>query len=202
MSSGVSGQLATDACRKDANGYKVYTDYWPREGAPTTYCQMHHEVSLCTVSGGLATQYCPSVQTAGIITLPQGHPLYDFIGTQYDDVLTKYLGDFAALRLTNDTNYNNVLLSSLTCTVHNAGSTGGGAPTVTDPLVRDQLLPDARTLLSSAQSQLAALSPDHPGYAALQAAISNLNTVINSAPDAAALSAAMGALTQAMAGAR
>ena len=199
---GVSGQLATDACRKDANGYKVYTDYWPREGAPTTYCQMHHEVSLCTVSGGLATQYCPSVQTAGIITLPQGHPLYDFIGTQYDDVLTKYLGDFAALRLTNDTNYNNVLLSSLTCTVHNAGSTGGGAPTVTDPLVRDQLLPDARTLLSSAQSQLAALSPDHPGYAALQAAISNLNTVINSAPDAAALSAAMGALTQAMAGAR
>lgn len=200
---GVSGQLATDACRKDANGYKVYTDYWPREGAPTTYCQMHHEVSLCTVSGGLATQYCPSVQTAGIITLPQGHPLYDFIGTQYDDVLTKYLGDFAALRLTNDTNYNNVLLSSLTCTVHNAGSTGGGGtPTVTDPLVRDQLLPDARTLLSSAQSQLAALSPDHPGYAALQAAISNLNMVINSAPDAATLSAAMGALTQAMAGAR
>lgn len=78
----------------------------------------------------------------------------------------------------------------------------GGTPTVTDPLVRDQLLPDARTLLSSAQSQLAALSPDHPGYAALQAAISNLNMVINSAPDAATLSAAMGALTQAMAGAR
>ena len=96
-----------------------------------------------------------------------------------------------------------MLLSSLTCTVHNAGSTGGGGtPTVTDPLVRDQLLPDARTLLSSAQSQLAALSPDHPGYAALQAAISNLNTLINSAPDAATLSAAMGALTQAMAGAR
>ena len=46
------------------------------------------------------------------------------------------------------------------------------------------------------------LSPDHPGYATLQAAISNLNTLINSAPDAATRSAAMGALTQAMAGAR
>lgn len=57
-----------------------------------------------------------------------GTPLYDFIGTQYDDVLTKYLGDFAALRLTNDTNYNNVLLSSLTCTVHNAGSTAAARP--------------------------------------------------------------------------
>ena len=94
------------------------------------------------------------------------------------------------------------LLPFSLCCSHAIKRPCGGAPTVTDPLVRDQLLPDARTLLSSAQSQLAALSPDHPGYAALQAAISNLNTLINSAPDAATLSAAMGALTQAMAGAR
>lgn len=198
---GVSGQLATDACRKDANGYKVYTDYWPQEGVPTQYCQMHHEVTLCTVTGDLATAYCPSVQTAGIITLPQGHPLYRFIGTQYDSVLSEYLGDFATLRLTEDSNYNSLLLSSCSCTLHASGSSTGAA-TVTDPIVRDQLLPDAQTLLVAAQSQLSALPATHSGYAALQSAINNLSSVVNGNPDAATLTAAMSALTLAMAGAR
>ncbi len=198
---GVSGQLATDACRKDANGYKVYTDYWPADGVPTTYCQMHHEVTLCTVSGELATEYCPSVETASVITLPAGHPLYQFIGTEYESVLTEYLGSFASLRLSGDSNYNNALLSTLTCTLHTA-ATASGTAAVTDPVVRDQLLPDAQTLLTAAQAQLSALSPDHSGYAALQSAISNLSTVISAYPDAAALTNAMSALTQAMAACR
>ena len=198
---GVSGQLATDACRKDANGYKVYTDYWPADGVPTTYCQMHHEVTLCTVSGELATEYCPSVETASVITLPVGHPLYQFIGTEYESVLTEYLGSFASLRLSSDSNYNNALLSTLTCTVHTA-ATASGTAAVTDPVVRDQLLPDAQTLLTAAQAQLSALSPDHSGYAALQSAISNLSTVISGSPDATTLANAMSALTQAMAACR
>ena len=198
---GVSGQLATDACRKDANGYKVYTDYWPADGVPTTYCQMHHEVTLCTVSGELATEYCPSVETASVITLPMGHPLYQFIGTEYESVLTEYLGSFASLRLSSDSNYNNALLSTLTCTVHSA-ATASGTAAVTDPVVRDQLLPDAQTLLTAAQAQLSALSPDHSGYAALQSAISNLSTVISGSPDATTLANAMSALTQAMAACR
>ena len=198
---GVSGQLATDACRKDANGYKVYTDYWPADGVPTTYCQMHHEVTLCTVSGELATEYCPSVETASVITLPVGHPLYQFIGTEYESVLTEYLGSFASLRLSSDSNYNNALLSTLTCTVHSA-ATASGTAAVTDPVVRDQLLPDAQTLLTAAQAQLSALSPDHSGYAALQSAISNLSTVISGSPDATTLANAMSALTQAMAACR
>ena len=198
---GVSGQLATDACRKDANGYKVYTDYWPADGVPTTYCQMHHEVTLCTVSGELATEYCPSVGTASVITLPVGHPLYQFIGTEYESVLTEYLGSFASLRLSSDSNYNNALLSTLTCTVHTA-ATASGTAAVTDPVVRDQLLPDAQTLLTAAQAQLSTLSPDHSGYAALQSAISNLSTVISGSPDATTLANAMSALTQAMAACR
>ena len=198
---GVSGQLATDACRKDANGYKVYTDYWPADGVPTTYCQMHHEVTLCTVSGELATEYCPSVETASVITLPVGHPLYQFIGTEYESVLTEYLGSFASLRLSSDSNYSNALLSTLTCTVHSA-ATASGTAAVTDPVVRDQLLPDAQTLLTAAQAQLSALSPDHSGYAALQSAISNLSTVISGSPDATTLANAMSALTQAMAACR
>ena len=82
------------------------------------------------------------MQAAGVITIPPGHPLYRLIGTKYDDVLNKYLGSFATLRLSGDSQYNAAVLSRVTCTQH-AGSQNGGQA-VTDPLVRDQLLPDAR----------------------------------------------------------
>ena len=198
----VSGQLATDACRHDSNGYGVVTDYWPRDSAPTEYCQMHTEVQLCPETGMLATSGCPNAQTAGVITIPPGHPLYDFIGTKYDGVLTKYLGPFATLRLSTDDAYNAAVLSSVTCTVHAPGASYGGQPVITDPLVRDQLLPDARALLSTAQNQLALLPMEHPGYAALSSAVSSLNTLISGAPTAEQLTQAMAMLTQAMAGAR
>ena len=196
----VSGQLATDACRHDANGYGVTTDYWPQEGAPRTYCQMHSEVSLCSATGMLATSGCPYTQTAGVITIPPGHPLYQFIGTQYDSVLTKYLGSFASLRLTGDSNYNAAMVSTVTCTQHAPGA--GGTQTATDPIVRDQLLPDARTLLQSAQALLSTLPADHPAYGALQGAISNLNAMLDTNPGASELMTAMSVLTQAMAAAR
>ena len=38
---GVSGQLATDACYNDVNGYKTITDYWSADSVPTAYCSMH-----------------------------------------------------------------------------------------------------------------------------------------------------------------
>ena len=175
----------------------MYTDYWPQSGAPTTYCQMHTETTLCTVTGKLATANCPGAQ-AGVVTIPQGHPLYRFLGTQYEDVLEEYLGAFATLRLTNDANRNNALLAQRTCTAHDAPS--GGA--VSDPIVKNQLLPDAERLLASAQAQLAGLSPSHGGYALLQSAISSLAAVMVGNPSAAELTGAMSYLTQAMAAAR
>ena len=196
----VSGQLATDACRHDANGYGVTTDWWPAGSAPTQYCQMHTEVQLCTATGLLATAGCPSTQTAGVITPPMGHPLYDFFGTQYSDVLTRYLGRFATLRLSGDSNYNAAALSTVTCTAH-SGS-GGAGQGASDPTVRDQLLPDARRLLESARTLLSATAPDHPGYAALQSALGTLTSVAASDPSAEALMQAMAALTQAMANIR
>ena len=196
---GVSGQLATDACKKDMNGYKTYTDYWPQGSVPTAYCQMHTEASLCTVSGQLATAHCPSTQTAGVITIPQGHPLHRFIGTGYAGTLEEYLGKFASLPLTNDVNRNNALLAGKTCTRHTASSAAG---TVSDPIVQNQLLPDAERLLVSAQTLLASLSPVHPAYSTLQSAISRLISVMAGSPDAATLTQAMSYLTQAMAGAR
>ncbi|MBE5799556.1 MAG: hypothetical protein E7321_06360, partial [Clostridiales bacterium] len=102
---GVSGQLATDACYNDVNGYKTITDYWYEGNVPTSYCSMHKQVSVCTDSGLLATEYCPSsvVDDRGIVLIPRGHPLYNSIGS-YGSTIRKYLGEFATLQSQADIN--------------------------------------------------------------------------------------------------
>ena len=193
----VSGQLATEACRSDAMDYGTVTDYWPADSVPTVECQMHYTLSICATSGMLASAYCPTVSSRGVVILPLGHPLYGFIGTQYDSVLSDYLGQYATLRLTNDSTANSLLLGSMTCPVH-----GSGSGSYQQGIVDNQLLPDAQRLLGQAQSQLAGLSPDHYAYSALASAINNLNSVIYANPTTDALAAAMGQLTQAMAAAQ
>ena len=111
---GVSGQLATEACYHDVNGYKTITDYWDRASVPTQYCTMHRQVPVCTETGLLASEYCPesSVESRGIVLIPKGHPLYNYIDG-YSDVVRKYLGEFATLKSTSD-------IANHTCTLHNA----------------------------------------------------------------------------------
>lgn len=100
---GVSGQLATDACYNDVNGYKTITDYWYEGSVPTSYCSMHKQVSVCMDSGLLATEYCPgnAVESRGIVLIPRGHPLYNSIGS-YGSTIRKYLGEFATLQSQSD----------------------------------------------------------------------------------------------------
>jgi len=100
---GVSGQLATDACYNDVSGYKTITDYWYEGSVPTSYCSMHKQVSVCTDSGLLATEYCPdsAVDSRGIVLIPRGHPLYSAIGS-YGSTIRKYLGEFATLQSQDD----------------------------------------------------------------------------------------------------
>lgn len=199
----VSGQLATEACRHDVNGYGVVTDYWPAATAPTHECQMHTLVNVCTETGMLASSSCPTVTQAGIITIPAGHPLFNFIGTEYDGVLSKYLGRYATLRMSSSVYQNQAILDTLSCTVHGYGAGYEGYSTViADPVVRDQLLPDARQLLASAQARLNALPAGHYAYAPLQSAIASLESVMSGSPTAADLMTAMAALTQAMAAAQ
>lgn len=195
----VSGQLATDACRHDVMGYGVTTDYWPAESAPTVSCQMHYTLDVCDQTGMLATAYCPSHSTRGVIILPIGHPLYDYTDTQYASVLSDYLGEYAAIRLTSDRNTNAALLQARTCTLHQYSYS---APTYDEVIVDEQLMPDAERLLAQAQNQLNNTPADQPGYAALQNAINNLYNVIHSNPSSSALAAAMSVLTQAMANAQ
>ncbi|MBE5786720.1 MAG: hypothetical protein E7324_04185 [Clostridiales bacterium] len=189
----VSGQLATSACRTDPMGYGVITDYWPRENVPTVECQMHRALDICNDSGLLATPYCPSHGARGVVILPIGHPLYAYTDSAYSGVLADYLGEFATLRITENEQANQALVQRYTCRLHQ------NAQSMQQSLVDNQLLPDARRLLSQAQSSLYQLSPAHPGYYSLQNAIENLNNVINTNPSYNALANAMSALTQAMA---
>ena len=193
----VSGQLATDACRHDAMGYGTTTDYWPASSAPTVSCQMHYTLDVCDQTGMLATSYCPSHSTKGVVMLPIGHPLYEFADTAYAGVLADYLGEYAAMRLTADGNINAALLQSRTCSVHQSYSSG-----YEQTIINNTLLPDAQRLLAQAQNQLAGTPEDQYGYAGLRQAIMQLNDTINSNPTSAALAAAMANLTQAMANAR
>lgn len=191
----VSGQLATDACRNDLMDYGTVTDYWPSDSVPSTYCQMHVNATVCTASQQLAGDSCPvtSRTTQSIVIIPRGHPLYQFIGTSYQGVLTDYLGDSASLRMTGDNQANAALLSTKTCALHQNGFTA-------QENTGNALLEDAQTLLSSARLLLSTLDPASNSYQNLQSAISYLEGVVNASPDINTLASAMSMLTQAMAG--
>lgn len=111
---GVSGQLATEACYHDINGYKTITDYWDADSVPKDYCTMHKSVNICTESGLLATEYCPSydVEQRSIVMIPLGHPLYNYIDT-YGDTIRQYLGEFATMKNQED-------IASNICPIHDA----------------------------------------------------------------------------------
>ena len=168
---GVSGQLATDACYNDVNGYKTITDYWSADSVPTAYCSMHKSVSVCTESGLLATDYCPSysVETRGIVLIPRGHPLYDYIDT-YGDTIRKYLGEFATLKSTND-------IANHICQIHDAYTA------TQQPSELESIVSDASSLVYTAY-QLVGSSPDltNDTRRQINTAISAVQTLLSLSP--------------------
>ena len=188
---GVSGQLATDACYNDVNGYKTITDYWSADSVPTAYCSMHKSVSVCTESGLLATDYCPSysVETRGIVLIPRGHPLYDSIDA-YGDTIRKYLGEFATLKSTND-------ITNHICQIHDA-YTAAQQPSDLQNIVSDasnlvytayqlvgsapDLSNDTRRQINTAISAVQTLLSLSPiDYTSLEGAVSNLRSQLQAA---------------------
>lgn len=168
---GVSGQLATDACYNDVNGYKTITDYWSVDSVPTAYCSMHKSVSICTESGLLATDYCPSysVESRGIVLIPRGHPLYDYIDT-YGDTIRKYLGEFATLKSTND-------IANHICQIHDAYTA------TQQPSELESIVSDASSLVYTAY-QLVGSSPDltNDTRRQINTAISAVQTLLSLSP--------------------
>ncbi len=184
---GVSGQLATDACANDVNGYKTITDYWDSQSVPKTPCTMHRPVPVCTETGLLANEYCPkeSVESRGIVLIPGGHPLYNYIDS-YSDVIRRYLGEFATLKSSRD-------IENHMCTVHHAGNAGSAADLVSEaydltlqayrlvgssPGVSTQTRRQINTAISAVQTLLS-ISPID--YGSLQAAAENLRNQLRAA---------------------
>ncbi len=192
----VSGQLATAACLTDKMGYGTVTDYWPASNVPTQSCQMHVSVTVCAESGRLATAYCPSTETRGVVIIPRGHPLYTYIGTSYESVLTDYLGEFASVKMTGSSATDNAAIQSNTCTWHSHGSSSSYDA---GDLVNAQMRRDAATLITSAAGRLSLLDPYSSEYYTLLDAVNKLSLLLNASATTAELSAAMTALTQAMA---
>ena len=113
-----------------------------------------------------------------------GHPLYQFLGTKYQNVLEEYLGISAAA-------------SGTVCTWHSAENQGGTAISPTTAA----LIQDARTLLDSAENMLVTLDPSSPWFIAINNAAIQLELVIQQDnPGQSEVAFAMANLTQAMAG--
>ncbi len=185
----VSGQLATDACLKDNMGYGTVTDWWPEDSAPKVTCQMHYTLDMCADTGLLAGPYCPDHVQRSAVIIPEGHPLYQYIGTSYQETLVDYLGSFASLRLTSDARANSAILSGRRCTLH----TQAGVTVSADPVIVE----DARNLVQSARSLASSL--DEARAWPIWEAASRLEGLLDSSPTTADLITAMTALTQAMA---
>lgn len=57
-----SGKLAVEGlCDCDPRGSMVYTEYFDQNNVPTEYCNHHVRVNICTETGAVANEYCPSV---------------------------------------------------------------------------------------------------------------------------------------------
>ncbi len=179
----VSGQRATDACRNDVMGYGTVTDYWYTMMVPTIDCQMHVLADVCAQSNMIATPFCPTVVTKGIVVIPEGHPLHRFVhDSTYSRVLSEYLGIAGELGV---------------CTLHQSANTSG-----LDPLVQNTLIPDAQTLIANAQAMLGGIDATSTSYINIVNAIQNLEMVISGeSPSSADVAGAMSLLTQAMAAA-
>lgn len=55
-----SGLLAVDGvCNSSSSNASVYTEYFAPGTAPTSYCDRHYALRICTKSGKSATKYCP-----------------------------------------------------------------------------------------------------------------------------------------------
>ncbi len=63
-----SGLLATDLCKHDQRGSRVYTEYFVKGTVPTKTCNVHVEAEVCKSSNKLAGEFCPEVEKKVFIT--------------------------------------------------------------------------------------------------------------------------------------
>lgn len=111
----VSGLLATDACKDDAD-HKPTTDWFVAAEAPTAYCDMHVTMNICIDSNAIATQFCPAeaVTTTSYVLIRPNSQFYTF----EDEYLLKGIPTALRTELTTE----QFVAEMPTCTVHASGS--------------------------------------------------------------------------------
>ena len=72
--------------------YKRQTNIdWYLDGTqPTAKCNMHRAVTICSRSHSVATSNCSSTFVAGLIYIPEGHPLR--YAQNLEDVTEYFIG--------------------------------------------------------------------------------------------------------------
>lgn len=63
-----SGLLATDLCKKDQRGSRVYTEYFVKGTVPKKSCTCHVEAEICKTSEKQAGEFCTEKETKVFIT--------------------------------------------------------------------------------------------------------------------------------------
>ncbi|MFR4784429.1 MAG: hypothetical protein ACLUAR_17435 [Pilosibacter sp.] len=67
------GKLAIPGvCENDPRGNAVYTEVLRKGTVPTEVCDHHVQLTVCSESGGLATEYCPEKNTRTFMVIPDG----------------------------------------------------------------------------------------------------------------------------------
>ena len=212
-----SGKLATDACQDDG----VETGWWPAGHVPTEYCDMHIQQTVCVESGMVAGPYCPETETRGVVSLPVGHPLAQFLNTEYQDVLTKYLGTsilngavctwhtvpvYPDVDNNDDWYDQNYIDPGYTEPVYNEPwpdtqeQDGPGEGVWTQYAAPQALIDSASQLLSEGYQQLNWMEPGTASYENLAAACGQLSAMVNSFATTEMLTEAMNTVQRAMAG--
>ena len=91
----VSGLLASEACvhyqLTNSSKFAPITDWFDYTDVPTTYCDMHTTLSICSVSGNLAGEHCSSdtIEERTYVLIRPDNQFYNL----EDSVLDKIFGD-------------------------------------------------------------------------------------------------------------
>ena len=63
-----SGMLASDLCKKDPRGSRVYTEYFAKGTEPKKSCTCHVSADICEDSKNIANNHCPNKKSQVFIT--------------------------------------------------------------------------------------------------------------------------------------
>ena len=90
----VSGLLATEACihyQNNGSKFNLITDWFDYSDVPTEYCDMHVTLSICNVTGNLASDNCSAdtVEEKSFVLIRPNNQFYSL----EDSVLNKVFSD-------------------------------------------------------------------------------------------------------------